>query len=377
MRRSTWVIGVAAAVYAVGGANLIACSASERQQDQIQAVAQLREAVDVDSNKSSPQALPASLRSLLGPEHTWVNASELQAEDLRGKVVLVNFWTYSCINSLRTLPYLRAWAARYQDRGLVVIGVHTPEFAFEHDLAKVQRAVTNLPVGYPVVLDNDYEIWRAFDNNAWPGFYFVDATGRLRHRMLGEGSYGDAERLIQKMLSEASGLAVTDPVVDIASEGAQAPPDWEHLRSPETYIGYGQATNFASAGGVKRDATKAYASQTKPSLNHWSLSGDWKIGREFGEVESAGGRINFRFHARDLHLVLGRNGQGASIRFRVTIDDEPPRANHGADVDAEGWGSLDQDRMYQLVRQSGAVADRTFEIEFSAPGARAYSFTFG
>jgi thiol-disulfide isomerase/thioredoxin len=334
----------------------------------------------LDTNASARsqavKPLPSPLRSLIG-NRQWFNAPAVRQEDLQGKVVLVNFWTYSCINSLRTLPYLRAWAAKYKDRGLVVIGVHTPEFAFERDLSKVGTELSGLPVNYPVVLDNDYGIWGAFDNNAWPGFYFVDAKGHVRHRVLGEGGYEDSERFIQKLLSEASGAQIADPIVEVRGKGAEAAPDWADLHSPETYVGFARASNFSSAGGAKRNASKLYEAASNLSLNHWSLTSDWTIREEFGVLNGASGKIAFRFHARDLHLVLGRGEANAPIRFRVTLDGKPPGADHGVDVDAEGWGSLDRDRMYQLVRQSGPVTDQTFEIEFLSPGARAYSFTFG
>jgi thiol-disulfide isomerase/thioredoxin len=320
--------------------------------------------------------VPAALSAMLSGRQ-WINTHPLGAEDLRGKVVLVNFWTYSCINSLRPLPYLRAWAEKYRDRGLVVIGVHTPEFAFEHDLAKVRRMVGDLAVDYPVVLDNSYDIWGAFNNNAWPGFYFVDANGRVRHRILGENSYAESERIIQKLLAEASGLPVSDPLTQPAGEGAQAPPDWQNLRTPETYVGFARAQNFASPGGAKRNTSSTYQTASRLVLRHWSLAGKWKIGPEYASLDGASGRITYRFHARDLHLVLGRGDASGAIRFRVTLEGQPPGANHGVDIDAEGWGILDQDRMYQLIRQSGTIADRTFEIEFFAPRARAYAFTFG
>lgn len=364
---------IGAAVCVLAGASLL--NASPSVDDRNQASTRSTGETALDPN-GEIRNLPAPLRSLLA-DVQWVNTPPLRVEDLRGKVVLVNFWTYSCINSLRPLPYLRAWADKYRDRGLVVIGVHTPEFAFEHDLSKVRTMVAELPVGYPVMLDNDYDVWRTFDNNAWPGFYFVDAKGRVRHRTLGENGYAESEQWIQKLLAEASGTPVSEPLSRPSGEGAEAPPDWRNLRTPETYVGYARAENFSSPGGAKRDASVTYRAGSRLTLNHWGLSGKWTIGREYASLDGAAGKIAYRFHARDLHLVLGRAEASAPIRFRVTLDGQEPGGDHGADTDAEGWGTLDQDRMYQLIRQSGAVTDRTFEIEFFAPGARAYAFTFG
>ena len=321
-------------------------------------------------------ALSSPLRALIGGRQ-WLNTPPLRAEDLRGKVVLVNFWTYSCINSLRALPYLRAWAEKYKDRGLVVVGVHTPEFTFEKDIGNVRQASAALGVGYPVVLDSGYAIWRAFDNNAWPGFYFIGADGRVRHHVLGEGGYDQSERLIQQLLSEGRGAAVAGGVTAVSGRGPQAEADWNDLRSPETYVGYAHARTIAPPGGAKDDATGRYRSVSGLPLNRWSLVGTWKIDPEFATLQGASGAIAYRFHARDLHLVLAPGDQGRAIRFRITIDGAPPGADHGFDVDAEGRGSVQQPRMYQLVRQSRPVADRTFEIEFLDPGVRAYVFTFG
>ncbi|HEV2675400.1 MAG TPA: thioredoxin family protein [Aliidongia sp.] len=306
----------------------------------------------------------------------WLNTPPLHPEDLRGKVVLVNFWTYSCINCLRVLPHVRAWAEAYKDRGLVVIGVHTPEFAFEKDVANVRRASIALGVGYPVAIDSDFAIWRAFGNQAWPALYFIGADGRIRQQVLGEGSYAESERLIQKLLSEAGAPMGLD-LAAVSASGAQAAADERDLRSDETYIGYGEARNFASPGGAKPDASSLYHAAPALPLNRWSLDGAWTVGREFATLDEAAGSITYRFHARDLHLVLAPPAQGRPVRFRVTIDGAPPGADHGADVDTEGWGLLQDDRLYQLVRQEGAITDRTFRIEFSEPGVRAYAFTFG
>jgi cytochrome c biogenesis protein CcdA/thiol-disulfide isomerase/thioredoxin len=321
-------------------------------------------------------ALSSTLASLLKAP-VWLNTPPLQPEDLRGKVVLVNFWTYSCINCLRTLPHVRAWAERYRDRGLVVIGVHTPEFAFEKDVANVRTAAAALGVGYPVAIDNDFGIWRAFDNQGWPALYFIGADGRVRHHMLGEGGYDQSERMIQQLLTEAAGTAVAMEVVAATGTGAQAAADEINLRSGETYVGYRQARDFASPGGIKRDVANRYDGPSMLPLNRWSLAGTWTVGGEFATLNEPSGRIRHRFHARDLHLVLAPAARGEPIRFRVTIDGEPPGADHGTDVDADGWGNVQDDRLYQLVRQTGPIADRTFEIEFFEPGVRAYAFTFG
>jgi thiol-disulfide isomerase/thioredoxin len=323
-----------------------------------------------DPNPSGP--LPV----LLGARQ-WLNTQPLRSEELRGKVVLVNFWTYSCINSLRALPYVREWAMKYRDRGLVVVGVQTPEFAFEKDIANVSKALDSLGVNYPVAIDNDLGIWRAFNNEGWPAFYFIGADGRVKHHVLGEGGYDDSERLIQRMLSEADGAPVTSPIVAIDGTGPQAAADENDARSDETYIGYAQAANFASPGGAHEDAPSLYRAVSALRLNRWSLAGVWTVGSEFAALSQAPGRIAYRFHSRDLHLVLAAPSPDRPVRFRITIDGAPPGADHGVDVDADGSGSVQEDRMYQLVRQTRPVADRTFEIEFLDAGVRAYVFTFG
>jgi thiol-disulfide isomerase/thioredoxin len=322
------------------------------------------------------RTLPSPLSSVLGA-HQWLNTPPLRAQDLRGKVVLVNFWTYSCINSLRPLPYVRTWAEKYKDRGLVVIGVHTPEFGFEKDVGNITRANAALGVAYPVAVDSDHRIWNALGNQAWPGFYFIGADGRVRRQKLGEGGYDQSERLLQQLLSEARRAPVTDRITPVAGQGPQAAPDDRNLRSPETYVGYAQAADFASPGGLKFDVRSNY--QTRPAIpiNHWSLAGAWTVGSEFATSNAPSGAISYRFHARDLHLVMGPAARGRPIRYRVTIDGAPPGADHGFDVDAAGRGVVQEPRMYQLVRQKRAVADRTFKIEFLDPGVRAYVFTFG
>jgi thiol-disulfide isomerase/thioredoxin len=311
----------------------------------------------------------------LSAERRWLNSAPLQAQDLVGKVLLINFWTYSCINSLRPLPYVREWARKYRDRGLIVIGAHAPEFAFEHDLDRVRRAVAAQGITYPVVLDNDYAIWSAFANDAWPAFYFVDAEGVVRHRMLGEGEYEVSEQTIQRLLSQARHTSVDDALATPEGEGVQAAPDWAHLRTPETYVGYAKAESFAGRRALTRDASAGY--ETPPNLtpNQWALSGPWNVGAEFATAE-AGSGIVFRFHARDLNFVLGR-AASRPIRFRVTLDGQAPGNDHGVDTDEEGLGVVDEDRLYQLVRQRRAVEDRAFAVTFEGGGARAYVFTFG
>jgi thiol-disulfide isomerase/thioredoxin len=315
-------------------------------------------------------------RRVLTSGGDWLNTRPLRAQDLRGKVILVNFWTYSCINSLRPLPYVRAWADKYRDRGLVVIGVHTPEFRFEKDIANVRHALGDLGVGYPVVLDSDYRIWNAFGNSAWPAFYFIGADGRVRRQAFGEGNYDQSERLIQTLLAEAQRKPLRDQVTPVAGVGPQVAPDWQELRSEETYVGSAKATDFASEGGLKPEVATLYRAPPSLPLNRWSLGGTWNVGDEFATLTGTSGAIAYRFHARDLNLVMAPSG-GRPVRFRVRVDGADPGPNHGFDTDAQGWGRLQEPRLYQLVRQTRAVADRTFEIEFFDSGARAYVFTFG
>ncbi len=307
----------------------------------------------------------------------WLNSSPPTAEGLRGKVVLVDFWTYSCINCLRSIPYVRAWAEKYRSQGLVVIGVHTPEFAFEKDPANVRKATRDLGIAYPVAVDSDFAIWRAFDNQFWPAQYFIDAQGRVRHHHFGEGDYDQSERIIQQLLAETGQGNVPRDVVAVDARGAQAAADSGNVFSLETYVGYERAENFTAPGGVVRDRPHLYASAPSLRLNEWTLSGDWTVGREQATVDRAGARIVYRFHARDLHLVLGTAAQDKPVRFRVRIDGKPPLADHGVDVDEQGNGTVSGQRLYQLVRQAPPITDRLFEIEFLDPGAQAYAFTFG
>jgi thiol-disulfide isomerase/thioredoxin len=308
----------------------------------------------------------------------WLNSPPLTAAGLRGKVVLVDFWTYTCINWLRTLPYLRAWAERYQDHGLVVIGVHTPEFDFEHDLDNVRREAKRLRVGYPIAVDSDYAIWDAFDNHYWPALYVVDAQGQIRHHRFGEGDYDQSEMVLQRLLTEAGSAGdIGQGLVAVDPGGVEAAADWDSLRSPENYLGAARTENFAAANGAVLGTGQVYAVPARLRLNHWALSGDWTVNPQAIVGNQAEGRLVYRFHARDLHLVMAPAARGTPVRFRVRIDGEPPGAAHGADVDDRGDGTLTDPRLYQLIRQPGPVTERTFEITFLDPGVQAYAFTFG
>jgi thiol-disulfide isomerase/thioredoxin len=308
----------------------------------------------------------------------WLNSPPLTADGLRGSVVLVDFWTYTCINWLRTLPYIRAWAEKYQDHGLVVIGVHTPEFDVEHDLDNVRRAVKDLRVDYPVAVDNDYAIWSAFDNHYWPALYFVDAQGQIRHHRFGEGDYEESEMILQQLLAE-TGISggVGHDLVSVDARGVEAAADWDSLRSPENYLGYERTEYFASSNGAVLDTPHVYAAPARLPLNHWALAGDWTLQRQAILLNQAEGRITYRFHARDLHLVMGPVARETPVRFRVRIDGQPPGAGHGTDVDDQGDGTVTEPRLHQLVRQPGPVSERTFEITFLDPGVQAYAFNFG
>jgi cytochrome c biogenesis protein CcdA/thiol-disulfide isomerase/thioredoxin len=307
----------------------------------------------------------------------WLNSPPLTAEGLRGKVVLVDFWTYSCINCLRSLPYIKAWADKYKDQGLVVIGVHAPEFAFERDQANVRRATKDLGITYPVAIDNDYKIWRAFENEYWPAHYFIDAEGRIRYHHFGEGEYAESEAVIQDLLAEAGKSDVPTGYVQVQGTGAMAAADDGDIASPETYIGYTRAENFASTGGEVADKPHDYAAPAQLRPNQWALNGSWKVEGEKAGLDGASGSILYRFHARDLHLVLGPGADGKPVRFRVTLDGKPPGEDHGADTDADGQGTVTDQRLYQLVRQSHGVGDSTFQIEFLDPQVQAFAFTFG
>jgi cytochrome c biogenesis protein CcdA/thiol-disulfide isomerase/thioredoxin len=326
----------------------------------------------------APNALPVEgkLPSLSGAVE-WLNSPPLTAEQLKGKVVLVDFWTYSCINCLRSIPYVRAWADKYKDQGLVVIGVHAPEFAFEKNIDNVKQAVAKLKIDYPVAIDNDYAIWRAFNNEYWPADYFIGAEGQIRHHFFGEGDYAESEKVIQQLLAEAGRGSVPAGVVSVSAAGAEAASDEADVKSPETYIGFARSENFASPGGAIGDKPHDYSTGDLGHLNDWGLSGDWTIGGQSATLNKTDGAISFRFHARDLHLVLGPGADGKPVRFRVTIDGAAPGESHGADVNGDGEGVVTDHRLYQLVRQSGPITDRTFTIQFLDPDVQAYAFTFG
>jgi cytochrome c biogenesis protein CcdA/thiol-disulfide isomerase/thioredoxin len=320
---------------------------------------------------AGPQMMPE-----LSGAVAWINSQPLTADQLKGHVVLVDFWTYSCINCLRSIPYVRAWADRYKDSGLIVIGVHTPEFAFEKDQDNVRKAVSELKITYPVPLDNDYKIWKAFSNSYWPADYLVDATGHIRFHHFGEGKYDETEQQIQQLLKEHNPQLAVNGLVKVAATGAEAPPDTD-VESPETYIGYERADSFLPSGGLKQDVAQVYTIPKHLELNQWGLAGNWTDHAQVASLDSARGKIVFRFHARDVHLVLGPAANGKPVRFRVKIDGQAPGENHGVDTDAEGDGKITDQRLYQLIRQKGAIEDRTFEIEFLDAGAQAYAFTFG
>ncbi|WP_247268070.1 MULTISPECIES: cytochrome c biogenesis protein DipZ [Pseudomonas] len=307
----------------------------------------------------------------------WLNSPPLDAQALKGKVVLVDFWTYSCINCLRTLPYVKAWAEKYRDQGLVVIGVHAPEFAFERDVGNVTKAMKELGINYPVAIDNDYKIWRAFNNEYWPAHYFADAQGRIRYHHFGEGDYAESERVIQQLLREAGAKTVADGLINADAQGVQQAPDMNQVLSPETYVGYQRAEHFVPETGLVPDKVATYNPPANLTLNDWSLGGQWAVGAEQATASAPASRIVYRFHARDLHLVLGPGADGKPVRFNVSIDGQAPGDAHGVDVAADGSGRVTEQRLYQLVRQTDEVKDRTFTIEFLDPGVSAYAFTFG
>ena len=326
-----------------------------------------------------PIAQPAGPSALASLERAdeWINSPPLTASALRGKVVLIDFWTYTCINWLRTLPYVRAWAEKYRDQGLVVIGVHSPEFAFEKNLDNVRSAVKRLQVGYPVAVDSDHVIWRAFNNQHWPALYFVDAQGRIRHHYFGEGAYEQSEMIIQQLLTEAGAAEVSNMPVSVEGRGVEAAADWKNLKSAENYVGYAQTRNFASPGGAAFDRPRMYELPMRLHLNQWALSGDWTVTGGNAALNKANGSIAYHFHGRDLHLVMGPAAPGTSVRFRVLFEGQPPGAAHGLDVDEQGNGVVSEQRLYQLIRQPGPGADRRFEIQFLDPGVEAFAFTFG
>jgi thiol-disulfide isomerase/thioredoxin len=324
----------------------------------------------VEASQRAPREL-----ATIGSSAEWINSPRLTPSTLAGKVVLVDFWTYTCINWLRTMPYVRAWAQRYQ--GLVLIGVHTPEFPFEHNVGNVRRAVQQMKIEYPIVIDNDYSIWRAFQNQYWPALYLIDGRGRVRHRQFGEGEYQTAERAIQRLLKEAGTSGIEGSLVAADGAGFEAAADWSNLRSPETYVGSARMENFASPDAAKFDQARTYRAPSRLALNQWSLAGNWTVGKQATALNSVPGRIVHRFHARDVHLVMGPARPGTSIRFKVSLDGQAPGAAHGIDVDPNGNGTVIEPRLYQLVRQPQRIVDRQFAIEFLDAGVEAFSFTFG
>ena len=335
---------------------------------------------DIVSQQTAPPVnrlpIEGNFPSLGGPT-TWLNSPPLTAKSLRGKPVLIDFWTYTCVNWRRTLPYLRAWAEKYKQQGLVVIGVHTPEFDFEKNLDNIRQAATEMGVPYPIAVDSDRKIWQAFNNEYWPALYLIDAQGHIRYHQFGEGEYARSEEVIQQLLTEAGSPDVPHGLVTVDPQGAEVAADWSNVQSPETYIGYEHTETFASPGGAALARDRVYAIPSQLRLNQWALAGNWKVQSESVLLSKPGGRIAFKFHARDLNLVMGPAAPGTPVRFRVLIDGQAPGADHGTDVDEHGAGTLTEQRLYQLVRQHGPVAERTFEVTFLDPGAAAYSFTFG
>ena len=307
----------------------------------------------------------------------WLNTEPLTPEGLRGRVVLVDFWTYTCVNWLRTLPYVRAWATKYADAGLTVVGVHTPEFGFERTVDNVIAAARDFRVDYPIALDSDYGVWSAFANHYWPAVYIADVEGRIRYHHFGEGEYAAQEMVIQQLLLDAGATGIDQDLVVVDPVGLEVAAEWRTVQSPETYVGYGQSTGFAQGDVARFDQPDGYVAPARLGLNQWALAGGWTVARHAAVSNEPGGRVSFRFHARDLNLVMGPAATGASIPFRVLLDGQPAGVAGGADVDADGRGIVRDQRTYQLIRQSGAIADRVFEIEFLAAGAEAYCFTFG
>jgi len=325
-----------------------------------------------------PMALPVEgrLPSFEGATR-WLNSEPLTSQGLRGRVVLVDFWTYTCVNWLRTAPFVRAWAAKYRDDGLTVIGVHTPEFGFEHEIDNLTAATGWFDVDYPVAVDNDYGVWRAFANHYWPALYLADTDGRIRYHHFGEGEYAASEMAIQQLLMDGGSEHIDQNLVAVDPRGLEVSADWQALQSPETYVGYGQSTGFASEGEAAHDQPHVYARAAALRLNQWALAGNWIVTQRAGLLNERGGRISFRFHARDLNLVMGPASREGSVPFRVFLDGQTPAAAAGTDISADGSGVASDQRTYQLIRQTGPIADRVFEIEFLDSGIEAYCFTFG
>jgi thiol-disulfide isomerase/thioredoxin len=332
------------------------------------------------AQQSKPAATAAPIEGRMPPfdgATGWLNSPALTREALRGKVVVVEFWTYTCINWLRTLAHVRAWAEKYKDRGLVVIGVHSPEFSFERDVDNVRSATKAMKILYPVAIDSDFAIWNAFGNAYWPALYFIDAQGRIRHHRFGEGDYEESERIIQRLLEETRASGTGNPTFAVEARGPEVEADWGDLVSPETYVGLERGERFDSPAPTAKDGGQLYAFPARLRPSHWAISGDWMVGKEAIVSNRASDRIAYRFHARDLHLVMGPAARGKTVRFRVRLDGLPPADAHGGDVDDQGNGTLREQRLYQLIRQPKPIVDRLFEIEFLDPGAAAFAFTFG
>jgi len=327
------------------------------------------------NKKNIMDMLPLELDSLSSAD-AWINSPSLTSANLKGKLVLIDFCTYTCINWIRTLPYIRAWVAKYKAHGLVVIGVHTPEFVFEKNINNVRMALKSMMIDYPIAIDNDYTIWDGFNNRYWPALYLVDAEGRVRHQQFGEGEYGKAELMIRQLLSSAHRNDLPNEDFEVEANGVEAPADWNSLASGENYLGYDRTENFASPGGALLNKRHVYSTPAKLSLNHWALSGDWTVQKQAVLLHSANGLITCCFHARDLHLVMGPVKLGTSSKFRVRLDEGPPGSAHGLDVDEQGYGILKEQRLYQLIRQQNQIVHRQFEIEFYEE-AEVFAFTFG
>ena len=327
------------------------------------------------SNPSNMQLRSGELTSLKWA-NAWINSKPVAPSDLNGKVVLVGFWTYTCINWIRTLPYVRAWSEKYKEKGLVVIGVHTPEFSFEKNIDNVRRATKDMKIDFPIAIDNNRDIWNGFNNQYWPALYFIDAKGRIRHSQFGEGEYEQSEKIIQQLLAEAGVRDIGQDLVSVNAQGVEVAADWQNLKSPENYLGYERTENFA-APDLMRGKQHVYNTPSNVRLNQWALSGDWTVEKQSIILNKVNGRIMYRFQARDLHLVMGPAVPGKSVRFRVLIDGRPPGTACGIDVDENGNGTVTEQRLYQLIRQPKPGSDHQFEIEFLDPGAEAFSFTFG
>ena len=313
----------------------------------------------------------------LGGANSWLNSQPLNLEELHGKVVLIDFWTYTCINWRRTLPYINAWSAKYKDQGLVVIGVHTPEFSFEHNQENIHSAIQSMHIGYPVAVDNDYAVWNSFQNQYWPALYLIDAKGEIRFKKFGEGDYQKSELQIQQLLKEVSAKNVFEKTEMLQPDGFEAAADWGNLQSPENYINSERSQGFISPEAVIPDKQMVYSIPAAMNLNQWALSGIWALGKENAQLVKGPGKIVYRFHARDVNLIMGPAAPGTSIKYRVTVDGRPPVTSHGLDIDSEGHGEVREQRMYQLIRQPGTIADREIQIEFLEPGVEVFDFTFG